>query len=151
MKSIFLKVALASSMLFFGLNSFVPVNNSSLVQEVWLETNAFRKTKGLSELELREELNAIALQHSENMAKGHVAFGHSGFEKRNSQALKSISNIKGFAENVAFGHQTGKDAVEKWKISAGHRQNMLGKFKYIGIGIAKDKQGRMYYTQVFGG
>ncbi len=121
------------------------------MKEVYMETNVFRKTKGLSELELREELNIIAQQHSENMARGKISFGHSGFKKRNTLALKSMSNIKGFAENVAFGASTGKDVVLMWKNSEGHRQNMMGRFRFVGIGVARDKKGIIYYTQVFGG
>jgi uncharacterized protein YkwD len=41
--------------------------------------------------------------------------------------------------------------VGLWKNSPGHRRNMLGNFKYIGIGIARDRQGRIFYTEVFGG
>ncbi len=151
MKPLFATITLACTLLFAGLTAFISVDTSNPVQEVLRQTNAFRKEKGLSALELREELNVIARQHSENMAKGNVPFGHTGFEKRNSMAVKSMGTLRIFSENVAFGQANGKDAVEKWKISAGHRQNLLGKFRFIGIGTAKDKQGRMYYTQVFGG
>jgi uncharacterized protein YkwD len=151
MKSIFVKIILACTLLFAGLTAFLPVDTSNPVQDVLRQTNAFRKEKGLAVLELREELNIIARQHSENMAKGNVPFGHTGFENRNRMAIKSMGMLRIFSENVAFGQPNGKDAVEKWKTSAGHRQNLLGKFRFTGIGTAKDKQGRIYYTQVFGG
>jgi uncharacterized protein YkwD len=123
MKSIFVKVTFACTILLAGLTAFIPVDTSNPVQEVLLQTNAFRKEKGLGVLEMREELNIIARQHSENMAKGNVPFGHTGFEKRNSMAIKSMGTLRIFSENIAFGQANGKDAVEKWKISAGHRQN----------------------------
>jgi uncharacterized protein YkwD len=151
MKRIFLYAPVICILLFTGLVSFVPSNTNSLVEDVLTETNQFRKSKGLPELEVKEELNVIAQQHSNNMAKGMVAFGHAGFEKRNNMAVKSIRTIKEFAENVAFGAATARDAVNMWKSSEGHRKNMLGRYAYIGIGIAKDKQGRLYYTQVFAG
>jgi uncharacterized protein YkwD len=151
MKRFLLYSFLISIALFTGLSSFRPSITQSLVQDVLTETNQFRTSKGLPELQLKEELNAIAQQHSENMAKGKLAFGHAGFEKRNNMAVKSMKTINVFAENVAFGAATGKDAVNMWKSSEGHRKNMLGPFRYIGIGIAKDKQGRIYYTQVFAG
>ena len=99
---------------------------------------------------INEDLNAIAQKHSSNMAKGRVRFGHAGFSQREAQAKKKI-NIYSFAENFAFGPTTGKQVVTMWKNSSGHRRNMLGRYKYIGIGIAKDRRGRIYYTQVFGG
>ena len=85
------------------------------------------------------------------MARGAVGFGHEGFGHRNNMANKIIKHMHGFAENVAYGPTTGKAVVDLWKNSPGHRRNMLGPYKYIGIGIAKDGQGRIYYTQVFAG
>lgn len=151
MNAVFVKVSLACTLFFAGLSAFAPANINTIVQEVLTETNAFRKAKGLGALELREELNAIAVKHSQDMAKGLVTFGHAGFEKRNVMAFKNMSGLRGFAENVAFGQATGKEAVSKWQLSPGHRQNLLGRYRFTGIGIAKDKDGRIYYTQVFGG
>lgn len=38
-----------------------------------------------------------------------------------------------------------------WKSSPGHRRNILSPYRYIGVGIDKDKYGRIFYTQVFAG
>ena len=100
---------------------------------------------------MMKDLNAIAQKHSEDMARGRVGFGHGGFNQRSAMANKAIKHIHSFAENVAYGATTGKQVVTLWKNSPGHRRNMLGHYKYIGIGIAKDRQGRIYYTQVFAG
>ena len=151
MKRSSLLITLTGLALFVSLISFAPENNSSLVQDVLSQTNQFRKSRGLHELIMRNELNKIAQQHSSNMANGHVGFGHSGFDKRNSMAKKKIASITSFAENVAYGAATGKQVVTMWKNSSGHRRNMLGHYKYIGIGTAKDKRGRIFYTQVFAG
>lgn len=96
-------------------------------------------------------LNTIARKHSEDMAGGRVGFGHEGFGKRNAMANRVIKHMHDFAENVAYGPTTGTAVVNLWKNSPGHRRNMLGHYKYIGIGVAKDRQGRIYYTQVFAG
>ena len=53
------------------------------------------------------------------------------------------------AENVAYGARTGKEAFQIWKNSSGHKKNMLGNYKYTGIGTAKDRRGTLYYTQIF--
>lgn len=98
---------------------------------------------------MREELNEIAEKHSVNMANGKVGFGHAGFNRRETEAKKEINGIRSFAENVAYGASTAKEVVNMWKGSTGHRRNMLGDYKYIGIGTAKDRAGRIYYTQVF--
>jgi len=137
--------------LFVSLVSFIPVNEAKLVDDVLSQTNKFRRSKGLPALVINEDLNAIAQKHSNNMAKGRVGFGHGGFSQREAQAKRKISSLYSFAENVAYGPETGKEVVTMWKNSSGHRRNMLGRYKYIGIGIAKDRRGRIYYTQVFGG
>ena len=124
-------------------------NNAGLVQQVFVQTNQFRRSQGLNELTMRNDLNKIAERHSEDMARGRVPFGHAGFYKRNAMAKKDINQLSSFAENVAFGPTSGKQVVDMWKNSPAHRQNLLGRFKYIGIGVAKDRNGHIYYTQVF--
>jgi uncharacterized protein YkwD len=148
MKRPFLTVSLAVVLIFVTLASFVPDTNG-LVNDVLSQTNQFRKSKGLPALQMKEDLNEIARKHSENMARGRVGFGHGGFNQREKEAKKKIDGMHAFAENVAYGANTGKEVVNMWKNSSGHRRNMLGRYKYIGIGTAKDKRGRIYYTQVF--
>jgi uncharacterized protein YkwD len=125
--------------------------NANLVDDILKQTNQFRKSKGLSELVMRPELNTIAQKHSANMAKGKVAFGHDGFSDRNRQASTKIKSLGSFAENVAYGATNALEVMSMWKNSSGHRRNLLGAYKYIGIGIAKDRLGRLFYTQVFAG
>jgi uncharacterized protein YkwD len=147
----FLLFAFINLGLFAGLTSFTHNNYSSLVDDVLSQTNKFRKSRGLSALINNDDLNAIAQKHSANMAAGKIGFGHNGFSKRNREAKKLIPSIYRFAENVAYGATTGKEVVNDWKNSPPHRKNMLGRYKYIGIGIAKDRRGRIYYTQIFAG
>ncbi|MGZ8539132.1 MAG: CAP domain-containing protein [Chitinophagaceae bacterium] len=149
MKRTFLLTALACVAIFTSLISFSLVTDTHLVNDVLSQTNKFRRSKGLPALVINEDLNALAQKHSANMAKGRVRFGHGGFSQREAQAKRKINPLHSFAENVAFGPTTGKQVVTMWKNSSGHRRNMLGQYKYIGIGIAKDRRGHIYYTQVF--
>ena len=99
---------------------------------------------------MRDDLNAIARKHSEDMANGRCAFGHDGYDLRVSKIKKTIKPCDGYVgENVAYGASNGKAAVDIWKNSSGHRKNMLGDYKYIGIGTARNRQGVIYYTQIF--
>jgi len=120
-----------------------------LNDEVLKYTNQFRKSKRLPALEMREDLNAIARKHSEDMAKGKCSFGHAGYHQRELQVQKIIKLEYGMAENVAFGARSGQQVVSMWKGSTGHRKNMLGNYKYIGIGTARDRRGAIYYTEIF--
>jgi uncharacterized protein YkwD len=120
------------------------------VEDVLKYTNQFRRSEGLKALEIRDDLNAIARKHSEDMADGRCAFGHDGYDLRVSKIKKTIKPCDGYiGENVAFGANNGKEAVDTWKNSSGHRKNMLGDYKYIGIGTARNKKGVIYYTQIF--
>ena len=145
-----------TKLLLTGLISLVIIASSlsftvpeNLVDDVLTYTNKFRKSKGLSVLDMRNDLNAIAQKHTDDMARGRVAFGHNGFDKREDLARKACPSATHFAENVAYGSTTGKDVVDGWKSSTGHRRNMLGPYKYIGIGVARDRKGVLYYTQIF--
>ena len=124
-------------------------NAQTLRQDVLKYTNEFRQSKGLPALEMRDNLNSIAVEHSSNMAKGSTRFGHDGFQQRQQAVHKLFPSVNGFAENVAYGATSGKEVVNMWKKSSGHRRNMLGNYKYIGIGIASDGRGNIYYTQLF--
>lgn len=137
------------SLTFLFLVGFYLPLNSGLTQDVLKYTNQFRKSKGLPALIMRDDLNAIARKHSEDMARGRRSFGHGGYSQREQQVQKIIKPCNGMAENVAYGASTAKEAVAIWKNSSGHRKNMLGNYKYVGIGIAFDRRGQVYYTQIF--
>ncbi len=133
--------------LLFVLASFKPAP-AGLDDEVLRYTNQFRRSNGLSPLIMRSDLNEIAQKHSEDMAKGKCAFGHSGFDKRYSKVKKIFQSCT-VAENVAYGADSGREVVDMWENSAGHRRNMLGNYHYVGIGTARDREGTIYYTQFF--
>lgn len=121
---------------------------SSLANDVLTYTNKFRQSKGLTPLKQHKGLNEIAQKHSEDMASGKEDFGHNGFKKRGDKVRKIFASCT-MAENVAYGATSGREVVDQWKQSSGHKKNMLGNYTYIGIGVAKDKRGRIYYTQLF--
>ncbi|TMI62712.1 MAG: CAP domain-containing protein [Bacteroidetes bacterium] len=121
---------------------------TSLADGVLKYTNEFRKSKGLATLKMRSDLNAIARGHSEDMASGRSSFGHGGFNER-AKKIQKIYDSFIVAENVIYGASNAKEAVRLWKKSSGHRQNMLGNYKYIGIGTARNKHGVVFYTQIF--
>ena len=138
--------------LIISLLSFTPERSLTdrLTEDVLKYTNQFRKSKGLKAVEIREDLNAIARKHSDDMASGRCSFGHGGYDLRVSKIKKTIKPCDGsIGENVAFGASNGKEAVDVWKNSSAHRKNMLGDYKYIGIGTARNKNGVIYYTQIF--
>jgi uncharacterized protein YkwD len=114
-------------------------------------TNAERKKAGREPLAFNAKLLAAARAHSANMAK-HNKAAH----ELDGKTMRDRVADKGYkyslvGENVAWNQQTPEDVVESWMKSSGHRENILRKeFTEIGIGVARNKDGEPYYTQVFG-
>src|SRR5678815_4308519 len=99
-----------SFFLFFLISSSIP--KGGLNEDILKYTNQFRKSKGLTSLIMRDDLNAIARKHSEDMAKGRSDFGHRGYDQREQQVQKLIKPFYGMAENVAYGVAGGKQVVD---------------------------------------
>lgn len=85
------------------------------------------------------------------MARKGSAVSHLGFEDRLKKIGEQLPYRAG-AENVAasIGYENpARAAVEGWKTSLRHRENMLGDFTLTGIGIAQSEQGSYFITQIF--
>lgn len=121
----------------------------ALSEDVLKYTNQFRRSRGLPALEMRDDLSAVARKHSQDMASGRRSFGHGGYNQREAQVKRLIVPFRAMGENVAYGASSGQEVVSLWKTSPGHRRNMLGNYKFIGIGTARDRRGIIYYTQIF--
>lgn len=95
-------------------------------------------------------LTKVARKHSQNMADKKVSFGHDGFDERFDE-VKNLK-VRKFGENVAYSYNVKnhlQTAVTGWMNSKGHRENILDDFSETGIGIAFDKKGTFYVTQLF--
>jgi len=78
-----------------------------------------------------------------------MSFGHEGFQTRIKHIYPHVKNPQGGAENIAYNYKTAKIVVDGWMHSPGHRTNILGGYNLTGIGIDKDAQGKLYFTQIF--
>ena len=59
-------------------------------------------------------------------------------------------SYKTAGENIGKGQKTPAQVVNAWMNSQGHRENILNKnYTEIGIGVAKDAKGTLYWTQMF--
>ena len=115
-------------------------------------TNKARADEKLPALTPNPILFQVARSHSNNMAKQEKMAHELDGKKPTDRVKEAGYPYREMAENVAQGENVGiKEIVDGWLESKGHRENMLKPaFKEIGIGVAKDAKGRMYYTQVFG-
>jgi uncharacterized protein YkwD len=122
----------------------------NMAADILAYVNEYRRKKGLSKLEMNSIMSAEAQTHSENMATHRTSFGHSGFQSRVKRITAKIEGMQAWAENVAMGSTTAKEVVENWLKSPMHRQNIEGPYNLTGIGVATDRKGNLYFTQIFG-
>ena len=124
---------------------------NNLAQQVHQQVNKYRASVDLPPLKLNTKISEQAQIHSQNMTQQKTEFGHQGFNSR-VKALKNNIAYRRAAENVAYNQgyrDPVSEAVTGWIKSEGHRQNMVGNYNLTGIGIAKNKQGEYYFTQIF--
>ena len=118
-------------------------------EDILKEVNQHRRSKGLPLLTLNKIISAEAEKHSQRMAGGRTSFGHSGYSSRISSITAQLGNVTRSAENVAYGSRSAQEVVSNWLSSPGHRQNIEGDFTLTGIGVARNKKGVIYFTQLF--
>lgn len=54
------------------------------------------------------------------------------------------------AENIASGQKTASEVVKSWMSSSGHQANILNtNYNQIGVGVARDNRGNLFWTQIF--
>jgi uncharacterized protein YkwD len=124
-------------------------------REVFQLINKKRVEMNLPELEWSEETAKVARFHAENMAKFGF-FSHVGLDGKMVDERADYFGVKkwrAIGENIAYirGYEKPTEvAVEKWLLSASHRENLLSsRWKETGIGIAVTDNGTFYFTQVF--
>lgn len=126
-----------------------PAVGVSIADEILKYINEYRRKKGLPLMVMNAAMSAEALKHSENMAARRTSFGHNGFQHRLKRVSSTLNGISGAAENVAMGSKTAKEVVDNWLTSSVHKQNIEGAYNLTGIGVAADKKGVLYFTQLF--
>lgn len=140
--------------------SLIPTSNidekdDPFVEQTWSErffelVNLHRAGLGLEKVIPSPELSSIAQIHSDDMAAGTIAFGHSGFSIRCSEAREALGGGNWCAENVANGQGTPEAVFKSWMSSAGHRANIEStRATHSGLGYTRSLSGKYYWTQLF--
>jgi uncharacterized protein YkwD len=124
-------------------------HDANFEKDILFYVNQHRKSLGLGELKMIDVATQQAYKHSKEMATKAVAFSHDGFDNRIEEIKKKIGFIPASAENVAYGYLSAKAVVEGWLNSPGHKKNIEGNYTLTGIGVANDKSGMIYFTQIF--
>lgn len=128
-----------------------PSDIRNLETEVIRLVNVERAKVGRSALSENKELTNLARLKSQDFINKNY-FSHtsptygSPFDMMKKYGISYTSA----AENIAAGQRTAAEVMNSWMNSTGHKANILNStFNQIGVGVAKDNNGKLYWTQMF--
>ncbi|MGE5628386.1 MAG: SafA/ExsA family spore coat assembly protein [Solirubrobacterales bacterium] len=142
-----------SNMIYPGQKITIPSNRDivAIETEVVKLVNQQRAKAGLQPLKQNWQLSRVARYKSQDMINKNY-FSHqsptygSPFNMMESFGL----HFSAAGENIAMGQQTPAEVMNAWMNSTGHRANILNpSYTEIGVGLAKNKNGTCYWTQMF--
>ncbi|MEL6573131.1 MAG: CAP domain-containing protein [Pseudomonadota bacterium] len=103
--------------------------------------NGLRSSRSLSDFEYDARLDAAAQRHAQDMVDRNY-FSHDtlGVEDGQGTVYHRIVaegyDPRGWAENLARGHQTQEIALQAWVDSPGHDANLNAPLEEFGLGVA---------------
>lgn len=125
-------------------------DDDSIRDEYMDLVNAYRGEVGVDALIYSGVIEQVAQEHSENMAKGEVPFGHEGSGVRCQKLMTEIGPANLCGEIVAQGQDNAKEVFSAWMSSLSHRSKIEnGRYTHTGLGIARNPKGTIYWTQIY--
>lgn len=116
--------------------------------------NEQRAANGLPPMKYNADLTNAARYHAADMKQDDY-FNHQTQDRSNgtlvrvcnwSDRLKRYYTVyNGLAENIAYGYDSPESVMAGWMNSSGHRANILGNYREIGVGFFDN-----YWVQDFG-
>lgn len=143
----------SASAIVTGQTLIIPTYNSitAYENEVVRLVNVQRTQRGLKALKQNLQLCNLARTKSQDMINSNY-FSHisptygSPFNMMENAGI----NFSAAGENIAMGQTTPAMVMNAWMNSPGHRANILSpSYTQIGVGLAKNKNGILYWTQEF--
>ena len=109
-------------------------------------TNAHRVEHGRRELRKAACLTRVAERWARHLARSR------SLVHQDLGPIMRRCHLSMVGENIAMGYRSGRVVVNQgWMHSDGHRTNiLLPQYRLMGIGAARDAQGRWWTSQVFG-
>lgn len=140
------------SAIYPGQSIVIPTTNvSSYEDQVITLVNKERSKRGLQSVKKNSTLAYVARLKSSDMATKNY-FSHTSPTYGSPFTMMQHYGVKFSAagENIAMGQQTPQAVMTAWMNSAGHRANILSAvYNQIGVGMAKNSKGVLYWTQEF--
>ena len=105
-----------------------------------------------SPVSANSRLTNAAQAHSSDMARtGRMSHTGSNGSSVGARAKQAGYRFRSIAENIAAGQKSTGEVVQSWLNSPGHCQNIMNpNSNEIGVGAVRGRDGKIYWTQVFG-
>ena len=138
------------------INDIYPKKNKNIEESFMYETidliNSTRYKYNLQPLKYNENATKSANKHSKDM-KENSYFDHKNLKNETPFDRMKKENIKYVTagENIAAGQTNAIFVHNGFMNSYGHRKNILGNYKYIGVGVVFGGKYKTYYTENFFG
>lgn len=126
-----------------------PEELEELEAEVIRLTNEYRVSLGLNELTQDNVLKYVARIRAQEIVTtwSHVRYDGTSYVHILDE-IQYPSPLVG--ENLAKGQETAAKAIEMWKESPSHNDNLIeSNFNKIGVGVHVSEDGHLYYVQIF--
>lgn len=120
-------------------------------QRVLELVNSERAKVGAKPLTLNAKLSNVATTKSQDMIdKNYFDHNSPTYGSPFDMMKKFGISYKSAGENIAMGQTSPEEVMKAWMNSDGHRKNILNSsFTEIGVGVAKNAKGQLYWTQMF--
>ncbi len=126
------------------------VNVSTAVAEILRRTNELRRQNNKPEVTLIEDLNQLALEHSQYMAQNGISHTGAGGLSAKQRIINAGYGAGRPTENIYGGQATVDDAWSYWSTDPPHLDVLLNEYNTV-VGIGVYQTGFMtYYTMDFG-
>lgn len=102
--------------------------------------NRVRSRKGLARLTWDKQVGVVARRHAKSMAANFSVFHDSNMDQE-------ITHWRALGQNSGSGASC-KKLFWAFMRSSGHRANILGRWRYMGVGVEK-RNGRVFAQEVF--
>ena len=125
--------------------------HAGIAQEMLEAVNQQRRSAGLAELSLSQELTKVANIKAEDM-RDQGYFSHTSPTYGSPFDMMKAFGIsyRTAGENIAKGQNSVKAVMNGWMNSSGHRENILNaKYTHLGVGYCTDNAGNTYWVQMF--
>ncbi len=141
------------ALIYVGQQIYIPeaAPLQSMEQEVLTLVNRQRANNGLQMLSYNWQAARVARIKSQDMINNRYFSHQSPVYGSPFKMLEDFGlRFSAAAENIAKGQRSATEVMNSWMNSPGHRANILSRsVTQIGVGIAKDANGTMVFTQIF--